>query len=114
MAPLEEPPRPTVKGVAQSLLIAVAVVGVSAGLGKLAPSGMGQPLIIFGVTTLGILLSFLPRLRRTAGAYETGEYMLLVFSGAVGSVNSLSIVTPFSLPIVTPLGVQEWAYPRSA
>ena len=30
------------------------------------------------------------------------------------SVNSLPTVTPFSRPIVTPLGGQEWAYPRSA
>ena len=30
------------------------------------------------------------------------------------SVNSLPIVTPFSRPIVTPLGAQERAYPRSA
>jgi transposase len=30
------------------------------------------------------------------------------------SVNSLPTVTPFSRPIATPLGVQEWACPRSA
>ena len=30
------------------------------------------------------------------------------------NVNSLPIVTPFSRPIVTPLGREEWAYPRSA
>jgi hypothetical protein len=30
------------------------------------------------------------------------------------AVNSLPIVTPFSRPILTPLGVQEGAYPRSA
>ena len=29
-------------------------------------------------------------------------------------VNSLPTVTPFSRPIVTPLGRPEWAYPRSA
>jgi hypothetical protein len=29
-------------------------------------------------------------------------------------VNSLPTATPFSLPIVTPLGVLDWAYPRSA
>ena len=32
----------------------------------------------------------------------------------IDTVNSLPTVTPFSRPIVTPLGVQEWAYPRSA
>ncbi|MBM3644310.1 MAG: hypothetical protein FJX02_08215 [Alphaproteobacteria bacterium] len=30
------------------------------------------------------------------------------------AVKSLPIVTPFSRPIPTPLGGQEWAYPRSA
>jgi hypothetical protein len=29
-------------------------------------------------------------------------------------VNSLPTATPISLPIVTPLGVLDWAYPRSA
>jgi len=33
---------------------------------------------------------------------------------AAQAVNSLPTVTPFSRPIVTPLGGQEWAYPRSA
>lgn len=34
--------------------------------------------------------------------------------GIVYDVNSLPTVTPFSRPIATPLGVQEWACPRSA
>ena len=29
-------------------------------------------------------------------------------------VNSLPIATPISRPITTPLGAQDWAYPRSA
>jgi uncharacterized membrane protein len=86
LEPAEEPPRPTIVGVAKSLLLAGAVLGAAAGLSRLAPPGVGQPLIILAVSTLGLLLSFVPPLRRTAGAYETGEYMLLVFSGAVGSL----------------------------
>ena len=30
------------------------------------------------------------------------------------NVNSLPIATPISRPITTPLGAQDWAYPRSA
>ena len=33
---------------------------------------------------------------------------------ALIDVNSLPTATPISLPIVTPLGVLDWAYPRSA
>jgi uncharacterized membrane protein len=47
---------------------------------------MGESLIVLGVTTFGILLSFAPGVRKTAGAYETGDYLLLVFSGAIGSL----------------------------
>jgi uncharacterized membrane protein len=83
---LEELPRPTIAGVAKSLLLAGVILGASVGLSKLAPAGTGEPFIILAVTTLGILLSFVPRLRRTEGAYETGDYLLLVFSGAVGSL----------------------------
>ena len=34
--------------------------------------------------------------------------------GAAAGVNSLPIATPISRPITTPLGAQDWAYPRSA
>jgi uncharacterized membrane protein len=87
--PLEGLPRPTIAGVAKSLLLAVAVLGTATALSKLAPVGMRDPFIILAVTTLGILLSFVPLLRRTEGAYETGDYLLLVFSGAVGSLATL-------------------------
>ena len=34
--------------------------------------------------------------------------------GYAGSVNSHPTMTPFSRPILTPLGAQDWAYPGSA
>jgi hypothetical protein len=48
--------------------------------------------------------------------FAAERLMEMEVGGLTGAsyVNSLSIVTPFSLPIVTPLGVQELAYPRSA
>lgn len=84
--PMEDPPRPTIAGVAKSLQLAGAVLAASVGLSGLVPAGLGESLTILAVTTAGILLSFVPRLRRIPGAYETGEYLLLVFSGAVGSL----------------------------
>ncbi len=83
--PLEEAPQPTVRGIAKSLVLAGIALGASIALSKITP-GMGESLIVLGVTTFGILLSFAPGVRKTAGAYETGDYLLLVFSGAIGSL----------------------------
>lgn len=86
LEPMDEPPKPTRKGVVQSFGLATVILGVAAGIGELVPPGLNEPVIILGVTTLGIALSFVKKLRLTPGAYETGDYLLLVFSGAVGSL----------------------------
>ena len=45
--------------------------------------------VILSVTTLGLALSFVPRIRNLAGTYETGQYLLLVFAVAIGTVANI-------------------------
>jgi uncharacterized membrane protein len=78
--------RPRVRDVAAALLVGVAIVGAALGGSQLAPAGARDPVLIFLVTTLAIALSFQPRVRRMPATYPTGEYLLLVFCVAVGSL----------------------------
>lgn len=65
-------------------LAAVPLIG-SQLLAMINPSLEG-PVAILGVTTLAILASFVRPIREVVGLYETGDYMLLVFCVAVGSL----------------------------
>lgn len=74
------------KPMAQALALAAVIVGVAAGgtllaLGKLEPG-----LVLLLITTLGIAASLSSRVRALGGAFELGEYVLLVFCVAVGSL----------------------------
>jgi uncharacterized membrane protein len=69
-------------GFALSVAIAAAVMGATVlAFGKLeaAPA-------LLGITTLGIVASLFKRVRSLAGAYELGEYLLLIFCVAMGSL----------------------------
>ncbi len=69
-----------------SLVLAGACLGIGIGLGAL--SGLAENerggLIITGVTLMGLALSFIPKIRKLLGSFETGEYLLLVFCVAIG------------------------------
>jgi uncharacterized membrane protein len=57
--------------------------------------------VILSVTTLGIALSFVPRIRNLVGAYETGQYLLLIFAVAIGTLaNSREMADAFSTVFV--------------
>ncbi|MEW5739668.1 MAG: DUF819 family protein [Myxococcota bacterium] len=69
-----------------SFLLAAAIVGLSVGaavllLGKLDPGP-----VLLGITTLALAASFSSRVRGLQGSFELGEYVLLIFCVAVGSL----------------------------
>lgn len=69
-----------------SLGLALAIVGASVGasfalLGKLEP-----PFVLLAITTLGIFASLFAKVRGLTGSYDLGEYALLSFCFAVGSM----------------------------
>lgn len=77
---------------ALALGLALSIVGASAGgsfllWGKLEPSP-----VLLSITTLGILASLSPRVRALVGSYELGEYVLLVFCVAVGSLADVRLL----------------------
>ncbi len=66
--------------------LAVAMVLVSVGLSLGMKGKMDVMVVLLTLTALGILASLLPQVRALKGPYELGEYILLVFCVAVGSL----------------------------
>lgn len=84
-----------------SILCFAAAVGVS----SLITGKTDGSVIILILTTLGISFSFIPRIRRLKGNYETGDYLLLVFALAIGSMADFSQMATLNLYIVMYVGI---------
>lgn len=94
-----EAPRARVRAVdvAAALAAGVVVVGAALGASQLAPAGARDAVLVCLVSTLAIALSLLPRIRSMPAMYSAGEYMLLIFCVAVGSLarpNALADADP--------------------
>jgi uncharacterized membrane protein len=82
-------------GFALSVAIAAAVLGATVlAFGKLeaAPA-------LLGITTLGIAASLSKRVRSLVGAYELGEYLLLIFCVAMGSLADARLLSGGSVTL---------------
>jgi uncharacterized membrane protein len=84
-APILEQGAVGVAAVVKSLALAVLIVGASVGLSLVIYGDLVAPLVILTVTTLGLAASFHERIRNAPATYESGHYLLLVFSLAIGT-----------------------------
>jgi uncharacterized membrane protein len=83
------------------VLLAGAVVAVSLGLAWLITGNATNVLaVMVGVTTLGVALSFVPRVRSMSGAYPSGQYFIYMFSVAMGLSFDISIVNGSALMLL--------------
>jgi len=94
------------RAVLTSIGLTLAVVAVGAGIAYWIVGGdfdkIEIPAILL-VTTIALGLSFIPKVRAIKGTYETGGYLLLVFSLAIGStanIETLLSQTPIVLAYV--------------
>lgn len=81
-----------IRAVGLSILLSVLILAVSVGVSLLLTGKMSVVAIILSVTTLGILASLSARIRSIPGSYETGDYILLVFCVAIGTMTDLQMV----------------------
>ena len=79
--------------VAIAVGVAILIVGASVGLSFLVTGGISETLVLLAITTLGIAASFIPRLRRLEGAPDFGQYLLLVFCVAIGSIADFRVLS---------------------
>jgi len=70
-----------------------AVAGaLSVGVSMLLTGGISEPIVILSITTLGIAGSFVRPVRELTGVYETGQYLLLVFCVAIGTLANIGLL----------------------
>ncbi len=81
-----------IKKIALALGLSLAIVGVSALLSLLIAGEMAIGLVILSITTLGILGSLFENIRTIEGTYEVGQYLLLVFSIAIGTTVNFGVM----------------------
>lgn len=77
------------KAVAGAIGLSVLVAGLTVGVVSFFDDSLPIAPVILSVTTLGIALSFVPRIRNLAGTYETGQYLLLIFAVAIGTLANI-------------------------
>ncbi|TQF14094.1 DUF819 family protein [Myxococcus llanfairpwllgwyngyllgogerychwyrndrobwllllantysiliogogogochensis] len=78
------------RGLALSLLLAVAICGVSAGVSLGLAGRLEATVVLLLITTLSLAASFIPAVRSLPGSYALGDYALLVFCVAVGTLADAS------------------------
>ncbi len=72
------------------ILLAIIIICISAGVSYLIFQDVEEALFIILITCLGITVSCLPFSKKIKGAYESGDYLLLVFSLALGLLSDFS------------------------
>ncbi|MBQ8808961.1 MAG: DUF819 family protein [Bacteroidales bacterium] len=82
--------RPGMVQAGKLLGLTALIVGVSAGIVLLLPSGMFMTVFILLLTTLGIACSFIKPVREMKYSYDMGMYFIYIFCIAVASMADLS------------------------
>lgn len=67
------------------LLVCLGILGISVGVAMLLTGKMDVAIIMLLVTTAGVGGSFIKRVRNARYTYENGQYLILVFSLALGT-----------------------------
>ncbi len=81
------------------LLVSVVIFLFSYVISTLVPEKFSTMIIILLITTLGIVISFVPTLRRVPKSFELGMYLILVFSFVVASMADMSKISLGAMPI---------------
>lgn len=72
------------------IILSGIIVGLSVLISRLITGGESPGVIILGLTTLALIFSFNHKIRHFEGSQEWGQYFLLVFCVAVGSLANVS------------------------
>lgn len=84
--------------------LALLIFGVAAGLSMLAPDHLTMVVVILSITTLGLLASLLRSINRIEKTFESGMYLILIFSLVVSSmadIRNFAGITPGLFAYVT-------------
>jgi uncharacterized membrane protein len=74
------------------LLLGIIILGLAAWISFILKGDIDEMWVILVLTTLGIAASFIKKIQKMKGSYETAFYLLLIFSlsiGAMADINEL-------------------------
>lgn len=87
-----------------SLLSSGIVVGLALFIASLVPETYESTITIIGITSLGLLASFIPPVRNLANSFQMGMYLILVFCFTMGTMTDTSIFTNIDLGLAGYIG----------
>ena len=67
-------------------VLSLLILGAGVGISQAITGGLSVAIVILTITTLGIVASFWPQLRHLQGSYVLGDYFILLFSVAIGTL----------------------------
>lgn len=80
--------------------LSILTVALGGGLSTLVPEKSSMAVAILAITTLGVLLSFVPKINKLEKSFQLGMYLILVFSlavAAMGNIDKLINASPYVL-----------------
>jgi uncharacterized membrane protein len=75
-----------------ALLLSLAVVGVSYLLASAFPATVMSTIMVVAITTLGLLCSLIPAIRKLTNSYSLGMFFVLVFCFTTGSMIDIDMI----------------------
>ncbi|MEO0899665.1 MAG: hypothetical protein AAFY71_24860 [Bacteroidota bacterium] len=82
-------PGRSVRNIVISVLLGGLCVGIIAGCSMLIFGELNIIFVMIGLTLMGMLVSFVPNIRKMPLTYETGEYIFLIFCIAIGATTDI-------------------------
>lgn len=73
-------------------LISIVIFGISYALYSVVPVEFNMAALMLGITTLGLLGSFVPKIRAIPMTFQFGQYIIMIFCLVVGSLADLGQV----------------------
>ena len=78
------------KQIGLTLLATIVVAAISGGTALLMPEGWFMVVFILLITTLGVVASFFPAVRKLDTSYDAGMYLIYIFSITIASMADFS------------------------
>lgn len=84
-----------------SILTSGVVVVLALFVASLVPESYKSTTTIVGITSLGLVASFIPQVRNLANSFQLGMYLILVFCFTMGTMTDTSIFTDIDLGLAS-------------
>lgn len=85
--------------------LSVAILGISFMISKLFNDDFANAAVVIFVTSFGIALSFVPRIRRIKKTFQLGMYLILIFCVSVASMADVSKLANISISLFYYVGI---------